>query len=90
MTPAGLFERLDAPPPGAGGLRIEIDASNPAKLAQVDIKALPGQTERWLAQLSGKGPADRLAQFGRRLIEEAPALARVAALQGRQPLRFLG
>lgn len=33
VTPAGLFERLDAPPPGAGGLRIEIDASNPAKLA---------------------------------------------------------
>jgi len=33
VTPAGLFERLDAPPPGAGGLRIEIDAANPAKLA---------------------------------------------------------
>lgn len=33
VTPAGLFERLDAPPPGSGGLRIEIDASNPAKLA---------------------------------------------------------
>ncbi|MGM9484264.1 hypothetical protein ACS5PN_23925 [Roseateles sp. NT4] len=33
VTPAGLFERLDAPSQGAGGLRIEIDASNPAKLA---------------------------------------------------------
>ncbi|WP_204302503.1 hypothetical protein, partial [Klebsiella pneumoniae] len=33
VTPAGLFERLDAAPAGAGGLRIEIDASNPAKLA---------------------------------------------------------
>lgn len=33
VTPAGLFERLDAPAAGPGGLRIEIDASNPAKLA---------------------------------------------------------
>ena len=33
VTPAGLFERLDAAPAGPGGLRIEIDASNPAKLA---------------------------------------------------------
>ena len=33
VTPAGLFERLDVPPPGPGGLRIEIDASNPARLA---------------------------------------------------------
>ena len=33
VTPAGLFERLDAAPGGPGGLRIEIDASNPAKLA---------------------------------------------------------
>ncbi|RZI85857.1 MAG: hypothetical protein EOP38_03670 [Rubrivivax sp.] len=33
VTPAGLFERLDASPPGLGGLRIEVDASNPAKLA---------------------------------------------------------
>ncbi|WP_422017445.1 hypothetical protein [Roseateles sp.] len=40
VTPAGLFERLDAPPPGAGGLRIEIDASNPAKLA---LGALSGE-----------------------------------------------
>lgn len=30
VTPAGLFERLDAP---AEGLRVEIDAANPAKLA---------------------------------------------------------
>lgn len=40
VTPAGLFERLDAAPPGAGGLRIEIDASNPAKLA---VGALTGE-----------------------------------------------
>ncbi|MFT7723295.1 MAG: hypothetical protein QM788_10755 [Roseateles sp.] len=33
VTPAGLFERLDAAPGGAGGLRIEIDAANPARLA---------------------------------------------------------
>ena len=33
VTPAGLFERLDEAPAGLGGLRIEIDASNPAKLA---------------------------------------------------------
>ncbi len=41
VTPAGLFERLDAPPQGAGGLRIEIDASNPAKLA---LGALTGES----------------------------------------------
>jgi len=40
VTPAGLFERLDAPPQAAGGLRIEIDASNPAKLA---LGALTGE-----------------------------------------------
>lgn len=40
VTPAGLFERLDAAPPGLGGLRIEIDASNPAKLA---LGALTGE-----------------------------------------------
>jgi ubiquinone biosynthesis accessory factor UbiJ len=40
VTPAGLFERLDAVPPGPGGLRIEIDASNPAKLA---LGALTGE-----------------------------------------------
>lgn len=39
VTPAGLFERLDAPA-AAGGLRIEIDASNPAKLA---LGALTGE-----------------------------------------------
>jgi ubiquinone biosynthesis accessory factor UbiJ len=33
VTPAGLFERLDAAPPGTGGLRIEVDAANPARLA---------------------------------------------------------
>ena len=33
VTPAGLFERLDTAPAGPGGLSIEIDASNPAKLA---------------------------------------------------------
>lgn len=37
VTPAGLFERLDA---AAEGLRIEIDASNPAKLA---LGALNGE-----------------------------------------------
>ena len=40
VTPAGLFERGDAPAQGAGGLRIEIDASNPAKLA---LGALTGE-----------------------------------------------
>jgi ubiquinone biosynthesis protein UbiJ len=33
VTPAGLFERLDAAPAGLGGLRVEVDAANPAKLA---------------------------------------------------------
>jgi len=42
VTPAGLFERLDAPP-GAGGLRVEIDASNPAKLA---LGALSGEAPK--------------------------------------------
>jgi ubiquinone biosynthesis protein UbiJ len=40
VTPAGLFERLDAAPHGPGGLRIEIDASNPARLA---LGALSGE-----------------------------------------------
>ena len=40
VTPAGLFERLDAAPPGLGGLRVEIDASNPARLA---LGALSGE-----------------------------------------------
>ncbi len=43
VTPAGLFERLDAPLAGQGGLRIEIDASNPAKLA---LGALSGEAPR--------------------------------------------
>ncbi len=33
VTPAGLFERLDAPLTGPGGLRIEIEGANPARLA---------------------------------------------------------
>lgn len=41
VTPAGLFERLEVPPPGAGGLRVEIDASNPARLA---LGALSGES----------------------------------------------
>ncbi|CAM3810966.1 hypothetical protein ROSA5918_09065 [Roseateles saccharophilus] len=40
VTPAGLFERLEAAPAGNGGLRIEIDASNPARLA---LGALSGE-----------------------------------------------
>ncbi|MFG6487486.1 hypothetical protein ACG04R_12460 [Roseateles sp. BYS78W] len=40
VTPAGLFERLDAAAAGPGGLRIEIDASNPARLA---LGALSGE-----------------------------------------------
>lgn len=43
VTPAGLFERLEVPPPGAGGLRVEIDASNPAKLA---LGALSGEAPK--------------------------------------------
>lgn len=39
VTPAGLFERLDVPPSGAGHLRIEVDASNPARMA---LNALNG------------------------------------------------
>lgn len=41
VTPAGLFERLEALPAGQGGLRIEVDASNPARLA---LGALSGGT----------------------------------------------
>jgi len=40
VTPAGLFERLDTAPAGPGGLRIEIDAANPARLA---LGALSGE-----------------------------------------------
>jgi ubiquinone biosynthesis accessory factor UbiJ len=43
VTPAGLFERVDAPPSGLGGLRIEIDAANPAQLA---FSALSGDAPR--------------------------------------------
>jgi ubiquinone biosynthesis protein UbiJ len=44
VTPAGLFERLEAlPPNAAGGLRIEIDASNPARLA---LGALSGEAPK--------------------------------------------
>lgn len=43
VTPAGLFERVEEAPAGAGGLRIEIDASNPAKLAW---GALTGEAPR--------------------------------------------
>lgn len=43
VTPAGLFERVEEAPAGAGGLRIEIDASNPAKLA---LGALSGEAPR--------------------------------------------
>jgi len=40
VTPAGLFERLDSAANGPGGLRIEIDMSNPARLA---LGALGGE-----------------------------------------------
>lgn len=43
VTPAGLFERLEVPPPGPSGLRIEIDASNPARWA---LGALSGEAPR--------------------------------------------
>ncbi|MFG6468800.1 hypothetical protein [Roseateles sp. BYS87W] len=33
VTPAGLFERLESASDAPGGLRVEVDASNPAKLA---------------------------------------------------------
>lgn len=41
VTAAGLFERLDAAPSGVGGLRIEVAAGNPARLA---LGALSGET----------------------------------------------
>lgn len=41
VTPAGLFERLEVAPAGPGGLRIEIDAANPARLA---FGALSGES----------------------------------------------
>lgn len=40
VTPAGLFERLEAPT-SAGGLRVEIDASNPAGLALGVVTGTP-------------------------------------------------
>lgn len=40
VTPAGLFERLDSAPAGAPGLRIELAAGNPARLA---LGALTGE-----------------------------------------------
>lgn len=43
ITPAGLFERVDVAPDGPGGLRIEIDAANPARLA---LAALSGEAPR--------------------------------------------
>ncbi|WP_373824248.1 hypothetical protein [Achromobacter insuavis] len=55
VTPAGLFERLDAAPAGAGGLRIEIDASNPAKLALGVISGgAPGVTVQGDAAFAGE------------------------------------
>ncbi|WP_204308278.1 hypothetical protein, partial [Klebsiella oxytoca] len=51
----GLFERLDAAPAGAGGLRIEIDASNPAKLALGVISGgAPGVTVQGDAAFAGE------------------------------------
>jgi len=47
VTPAGLFERLEAAPDGAGGLRVEIDAANPARLA---FAALSGESPRVTVQ----------------------------------------
>lgn len=43
VTPAGLFERADVASGGPGGLRIEIDAANPARLA---LAALSGEAPR--------------------------------------------
>jgi ubiquinone biosynthesis protein UbiJ len=47
VTPAGLFERLEAAPEGTGGLRVEIDAANPARLA---FAALSGEPPRVTVQ----------------------------------------
>ncbi|MCE4554968.1 hypothetical protein [Pelomonas cellulosilytica] len=43
VTPAGLFERFDALSTGAAGLRVELDASNPARLA---LGVLSGEAPR--------------------------------------------
>jgi ubiquinone biosynthesis protein UbiJ len=40
ITPAGLFEAVDAGPDAAGGLRIRLDASNPLRTA---VQAAAGQ-----------------------------------------------
>lgn len=54
VTPAGLFERLDGAAAGPGGLRIEIDASNPAKLA---LGALSGKVAGEMPGVSVQGDA---------------------------------
>lgn len=55
-------------------------APSPAKLAQVDIKALPGQTERWLEAQRPRLPAPAVTlvdQIGQRLETLSPQLAAV-------------
>lgn len=47
ITPAGLFERLDSPSAHAGGLRVEVDAANPARLA---LGALSGEAPKVTVQ----------------------------------------
>lgn len=55
VTPAGLFERPEAAPAGAGGLRIEVDASNPARLALGALGGeLPGVTVQCDAAFAGE------------------------------------
>ena len=55
VTPAGLFERLDVAPSGTGGLRIEIDASNPARLALGALSGeAPGVTVQGDAAFAGE------------------------------------
>lgn len=55
VTPAGLFERLDAAPAAAGGLRIEIDAANPAKLALTALSGvMPGVSVQGDAAFAGE------------------------------------
>lgn len=55
-------------------------APSPAKLAQVDIKALPGQTERWLEAQRPRLPAPAINlvdRIGQRLETLSPQLAAV-------------
>lgn len=55
-------------------------APSPAKLAQVDIKALPGQTERWLEAQRPRLPAPAVTlvdRIGQRLETLSPQLAAV-------------